>query len=128
MTQVSNLSGPALDWAVGHAIGFTDDASLVLRVGPNEEDDPFNPSEQWVQGGPIIEREGIELTRCNDLYFPTGNEKGDHYEPYWEAKIDLNEGDVMVEKQYGPTPLIAAMRCYVASKLGESINLPEELQ
>jgi len=30
-------------------------------------------------------------------------------------------------KQQGYTPLIAAMRCYVASKLGDDINIPEEL-
>ena len=28
---------------------------------------------------------------------------------------------------YGPTALIAAMRCYVASKLGEEVDVPEEL-
>jgi hypothetical protein len=28
---------------------------------------------------------------------------------------------------HGHTPLIAAMRCYVASKLGEEIDVPEEL-
>ena len=27
----------------------------------------------------------------------------------------------------GPTPLIAAMRCYVASKLGDEVNVPEDL-
>jgi hypothetical protein len=27
----------------------------------------------------------------------------------------------------GPTPLIAAMRCYVASKLGDEVEVPEEL-
>jgi hypothetical protein len=27
----------------------------------------------------------------------------------------------------GPTPLIAAMRCYVASKLGDTVEIPEEL-
>lgn len=29
--------------------------------------------------------------------------------------------------RYGPTPLIAAMRCYVASKLGDEVEIPEEL-
>jgi hypothetical protein len=29
--------------------------------------------------------------------------------------------------QYGPTPLIAAMRCYVASKLGDEVEVPDEL-
>ena len=27
----------------------------------------------------------------------------------------------------GPTPLIAAMRCYVISKLGEEVEVPDEL-
>lgn len=27
----------------------------------------------------------------------------------------------------GPTPLIAAMRCFVASRLGDEIEIPEEL-
>ena len=26
-----------------------------------------------------------------------------------------------------PTPLIAAMRCFVASKIGEEVNVPDEL-
>jgi len=29
--------------------------------------------------------------------------------------------------QEGDTPLIAAMRCYVASKLGDEVDVPEEL-
>jgi hypothetical protein len=29
--------------------------------------------------------------------------------------------------QNGPTPLIAAMRCYVASKFGDEVETPEEL-
>jgi hypothetical protein len=29
---------------------------------------------------------------------------------------------------HGPTPLIAAMRCYVQSKLGDEVEAPEELQ
>jgi len=40
------------------------------------------------------------------------------------------EPTFMVEEEwgcYGPTPLIAAMRCYVASKLGEEVEAPEEL-
>ena len=81
----------------------------------------------WAQAGPIIAREGIETTRCNDLYFPKGNEKGDYYEQYWQAVIYLRECDVMVEKQYGHTPLIAAMRCLVASKLGDCVEIPEKL-
>ena len=28
---------------------------------------------------------------------------------------------------FGPTPLIAAMRCYVSGKLGDEVDIPEEL-
>jgi hypothetical protein len=27
----------------------------------------------------------------------------------------------------GPTPLVAAMRCYVASKMGDEVDVPEDL-
>jgi hypothetical protein len=29
--------------------------------------------------------------------------------------------------QTGPTPLIAAMRCYCCSKLGDEVEVPEEV-
>jgi len=59
-------------------------------------------STDWAQGGPIIERERIAVWGDN---------------PFWEAE----RGSVWCN---GPTPLIAAMRCYVASKLGDKIDVP----
>ena len=67
----------------------------------------YIPPTDWPQGGPIIEREGITL-RCG-LYG-------------WDA--ELEEFDA---SSHGPTALIAAMRCYVASKLGEEVDVPDEL-
>jgi hypothetical protein len=32
-----------------------------------------------------------------------------------------------ISESEGPTPLIAAMRCYVASKLGDEVEIPSEL-
>jgi len=32
-----------------------------------------------------------------------------------------------IHREYGDTPLIAAMRCYVASKLGNKVEIPTEL-
>ena len=61
----------------------------------------WNYSTDWAQGGPIIEREGIAIY----LY---GNSE-------WNAHLGGKES-------VGLTPLIAAMRCYVASKLGDEIN------
>ena len=62
------------------------------------------------QGGPIIEGEGIAVRRSYNM------EQGD-----WQA---IRDG--FKNNQNGPTPLIAAMRCYVASKLGEEVEVPNE--
>ena len=61
----------------------------------------------WAQGGPIIEREKIET--------------------YWHTALDMWAARHDGNLRYGPTPLIAAMRCYVASKLGDEVDVPEEL-
>jgi hypothetical protein len=116
MMKTSELQGAALDWAVakceGRDIEFDDpsDPWLTLDGIAYQPLHSYTPSTDWAQGGPIIEREGIEVKKGNPLYFPQGNEKGDYYEDLWLAG-----------KMHGPTPLIAAMRCYVASKLGEEL-------
>jgi len=93
--KTNELTDAALDWAVGstgeYGCGFF--------------------STDWAQGGPIIEREAIQITP-------------DEYTGTWSAYM-TNEGEPYVGT--GPTPLIAAMRCYVASKLGDEIELPTEL-
>lgn len=63
-------------------------------------------STDWAQGGPIIEREKITI-------FQTGKD--------WMGYIRHDT------ESFAPTPLIAAMRCYVTSKLGDDIDIPEEL-
>jgi hypothetical protein len=67
----------------------------------------FKPSTDWEQGGPIIERERIRLD-------PRG---------VWVAGHDSSNDEYL-----GPTPLVAAMRCYVASKLGNEVDLPVEIR
>lgn len=96
--KTSELTGHALRWAVAKCEGC---------IGWNEaEHGPYSPHTDWAQAGPIIEREGITLTACNGA---------------WEATYRGYFG-------YGPTPLIAAMRCYCASKLGDEVEIPSELQ
>lgn len=75
----------------------------------------YDPTIYWEQGGPIIEREGLCLTP---------REYG--WDAYVHANLFKEDGSDFF--QMGPTPLIAAMRCYVASKLGDDIELPEELK
>lgn len=93
--KTSELQGAALDWAVTQCEQFVEDV--------------FEPSENWADGGPIIEREKIGL-KC-------------HSDGTWEA----SHPECLYWKR-GETPLVAAMRCYVASKLGDEIEIPEELR
>lgn len=84
-------------------------ADLVGPAGYFPDDDRCKPSTDWSQGGPIIEREKIGV-------WPSESISGQ-----WGARM-LN-----TYIMYGPTPLIAAMRCFVASKLGDEVEVPDEL-
>ena len=103
--QTNELTGAALDWAVAKCEGYR------LDLVP---EDSYSPSTDWSQGGPIIEREGISIVQ-----------QGDAAE--WVASVYNHNEDDWHSHTNGPTPLIAAMRCYVASKLGDEVEIPEEL-
>jgi hypothetical protein len=109
--RTSELQGAALDWAVAKCEGWPMDIWYDEDQMPMIRDDEvpeWKPSTDWAQGGPIIERKGIELFR--------NNEKN-----YWFTSRARNQIGT------GPTPLVAAMRCYVASKLGDEVEVPEEI-
>jgi hypothetical protein len=102
--KTSELQGAALDWAVAKCEGLD---YWQPEIGPSQPD----YSTDWAQGGPIIEREGIHIKK---------------HPSDW---IALPYDSVFSEEAYqqGPTPLIAAMRCYVASQLGDEVSIPEGL-
>lgn len=104
--KTNELTGAALDWAVAkcEGTGTYFDANNVERRTPLSG---YAPSIDWSQGGPIIEREGIAVSPEIDCIRWYGSANGFFLD--------------------GPTPLIAAMRCYVASKLGDEVEVPEEL-
>ena len=108
--KTSDLTGPALDWAVAKAEVQEPVGSFLDGVVAHPDYNKFYPSTDWSQGGPIIEREGIRLHRS-----VTGR---------WWAGPEFDPHRPVA----GPTPLIAAMRCFVASRLGDTIDIPEELQ
>jgi hypothetical protein len=113
--KTDELTGTALDWAVAKCEGLecTEDMGLLVVEGA---DGYYSPSIKWAQGGAIIEREKISIEH---LYGA-----GDAGADVWVAT--RVEGSSISEEQ-GSTALIAAMRCYVASKLGDEVELPEEL-
>lgn len=102
--KTSELTGAALDWAVAKCEG---DISVVQFSPLASSKHYFAPSKKWAQGGPIIEREKIAIDYDHDVW------NAAKYGLGWYIS--------------GPTPLIAAMRCYVASKLGDEVDIPEEL-
>ena len=148
---VSELSGPALDWAVAKCEGFNLEEvparieelvhhweSMTPPPIPHESIRPYwvdfwkgcyiGPSggavripgfsSNWSLGGPIIDRE-----RIGTKYAGGG---------LWSACLDSPvRAKGQASKKYhtkgGETPLIAAMRCYVASKLGKTVDVPSEL-
>lgn len=110
----SDLTDRALDWAVAKCSGVTlvlapyTGARNYVILGQNGKptSSEYLPSTSWAQGGPIIEREGISVTQFGGA---------------WKAST-LRQPAVL-----GPTHLVAAMRAYVASKLGDEVEIPEGL-
>ena len=103
--KVSEATGPVLDWMVAKAIGDYKPVAVPAY------------STDWAQGGPIIEREGITLMFNED----------DHTYAAHVSQFRQRGMSNRSRWRNGPTPLIAAMRCYVASKLGEEVEVPEGL-
>ena len=108
--KTEDLTGAALDWAVAKCSFIEGTARSLIAADVK----PYSTS--WQEGGPIIEREIHSITDTtmrSDMSFA------------WEAKIHVGAG--LCVRMHGPTPLIAAMRCFVASKMGDTIDIPEEL-
>lgn len=115
--KTSELAGAALDWAVAKCEGLNEEDFVEVDnlYGPVWRGPEY--STDWARGGPIIERERMDI-KCWDF----------HSMP-WKASMWWDDENTAAEIQaFGPTPLIAAMRCYVASKLGDEVEIPEELK
>jgi hypothetical protein len=114
----TELEGQELDAAVASALGM--ETSIRNASGPvfktyqtpewlevsaledGRYGDSFQPSTAWQHGGPIIEGENIQLSNHA--------QGGQTALPEWSARC------LGKPFQHGPTPLIAAMRAFVASK------------
>ena len=126
--KTAELIGPALDWAVAMAEGAKPERPQDGQVSfggvhklcgvrkhrlRGEYD--YSPSTDWSQGGPLIERFGCDLS-C----IAPGNR--------WEANCwDCDLPTPGLHLHEAETPLVAAMRAIVASKLGDAVRVPAEL-
>jgi len=117
--KIADLGGALLDAAVARAEGRG--LTFDFRGAPARcfvDGRVFAPSTDWSQGGPIIERERIAIV------FHLGE---DCWDAYHDGSYTGPDGQVDCDYSHdaeGPTPLIAAMRAYVASKLGDTVELP----
>ncbi len=120
--KVSDLDGIALDYMV-------DKIECDCWISPNsfiayhEDQSIYNYSINRDIGGAIIERELIATE-------PHWNNAGYHSpNGYWDwlaHVLGKNNIDGPYTMQ-GSTPLIAGMRCYVSSKLGDTVDVPASI-
>jgi hypothetical protein len=116
--KVSEATGAVLDWMVA----VVEDESVRVADGLvrfalsqfTNDYDLYVPSVDWAQGGPIIERTGFSPEPVLDANCVVIG---------WTCRNWRGDG----EEFFGSTPLIVAMRCYVASKLGDEVQVPDEL-
>jgi hypothetical protein len=114
--KTSELKGAPLNWAVAQILELPLDDLRRSRSVVFYLSEPWMPDIYWEQGGPIIEEQEISLERISGAL--------------WVAAViraDKEYGGVKQFEEDGPTPLIAAMRCYVASELGDEIEVPYAL-
>lgn len=115
--KVAEMDGALLDYWVAKAEGLN---AGFIKIGSDQYAADggmlYRPSAQWEESGPIIEREYITLLDPN--FCNSGL-----WEAFMGAFLDVRNDDVvgMVASGAGPTPLIAAMRAYVASKFGHEV-------
>lgn len=115
--RVAELEGALLDYWVARADNLpkphVDDGFCWIEE-PACDGDPagaldaaFAPSSDWAQCGPIIERAHIHLVPAA---------AGDDVS--WTGAVPAGANTI---EQTGATPLIAAMRAFVASHFGDSV-------
>lgn len=116
--KTSELTGALLDWCVaianGHATYDIQDGRCTSgKLGGGDDVVFFGPSTNWAHGGPIIEREQISVMN------PSPNTRG-----WFACTTFYFDGGMDGATGEGHTALIAAMRAFVASKIGDEVDLP----
>lgn len=97
------------EYRSGHRIRDKDN-DVVAFIGPHNATSlsNYSPVTNWAQGGPIIERERIDLRHCQ-------NGIGNHM-VMAEIRANSDITEPRLAMAWGNTDLIAAMRCFVSLK------------
>lgn len=134
--KVVDAIGAQLDWMVAKCAGYVEqgvygtpefrDGEVYLCYCDVVLNSCYSPTTDWAQAGPILEREGINLS----VDYQDDALSDDMVQIGWKGNLWNNSvpGTAgFLQWAYGPTPLIAAMRCFCSSKLGDEVDVPEEL-
>lgn len=137
--KTSELTGRALEWAIATCEGWVNlrwhnwaplmDNEAELVMDRNDGKAKFSLEDMhllgWNQAGPIIEREGI----TTEPGYTDG--KLMWWAAYPHASFCYDENGEFIPgsdlSTEGPTLIVAAMRCYCHTKLGEEVDVPKEL-
>lgn len=119
--KTSELSGPSLDWAVAQCEHLA-------------TDETYTPSTRWDQGGPIIEREGITTRKVRGTWHAMSEkDSGTDQRVNWCRHTYIGakrygklsyEVSPRTQRFEGDSLLVAAMRCHVATRLGDEVEVP----
>ena len=119
--KTNTLTGAQLDWAVAECEGGVEqgvygtpvlmESGLHLHYCDVLLSHPYSPSTDWAEGGPLIQRYEIDLKSVE--------------EGVWQASNIFD--DMEWHHFVGYSPLEAAMRCLIAHKLGDEVEIPQEL-
>lgn len=143
--KTSELSGGALDFAVANAVEawktahqlfptwtldatfsgvqpmIYSDGEAFCQLIPNnpmrQDAQKYSPSTDWSQGGPLIDAHSISFATIG-----TGRRDANGKEPVVSIISGVDGG-----VGQGPTHLIAACRAIVHAKVGESVEIPDDL-
>lgn len=117
--ETNKLKGNLLDWAIAEADDRTSELSQVFfkkaKLMNLRHGGVYSPSTHWSQGGPIIDREIHTLIKRDGI---------------WEAECffpKLPSENRFCYSAKGDTALVAAMRAFVISRLGASVDVPDKL-
>jgi hypothetical protein len=106
--NTKELIGDALDWAVCKA-SYDDLAALNIEYPEQSKHYPrVSPSTDWSIGGKIIDKECIEI-----------------HNAFSNDRVAYAKDSQAYS--FGETTLIAAMRCFVVTRYGNTILVPESL-
>lgn len=112
--KVSEATNAQLNWMVAKAIGENELFLFDLAQGKKN----YLPTTDWEHGGAIKYYEGIVdglVPRAAGLPME-----------WWASMYRDPEYCCPGPRSYGPTPLVAIIRCYVESKLGREVDIPEQ--